>query len=1276
MKKLNNSQKGGIRITIILIIIVILIALAGFSFVLKLVSASNSNHSSGGISSSSSQTNMSAQVENKITSQIAIKNIIAKDNGGYKYDVDLDAKIDEIYEVLRQTTEGNRTLSYIKGSEQEKKAFLKDMIRAEILTQYPDLRTVKDMENEYEEDELQGGIKFKRYISEPTIKKIESMEKSKDTSIEITGGIVCYGDDFTLGNIENSEENYPAKLAEKLQKDTYNLGFSGLTSTEIALIAGAEDYTFQTKGENVILGAEENSEVEISVVIKNGDNIQSNRPFKSFDGSDDSKILKCKINNVDGELIYKDDKYIFKRTSGGEEETIKADMEIELEEQKEYSKAFPIIWIGNNDNVTDGNSETIIRRIISDCWGIINTSENTDDYIVIIPTHYKASNGEIKKYEKEKYEEIKEFFLEESGFNADQVLDLYDKIETGEEYDVIVTEIEKCLNNNNIKTHISGDYTQSPSENIVQFSNEYLPSDGKTPITLEYIPLGNELEPVPGTLMWMINNEDVEIQKASMQYFSLDDAGNIIVSNWTKTTTTIENFTDPDGKRDGYVHDEGSPQVTVEYDIKSVKINYKSSVSNYTMPFDYLWTFLVIGGDTEFVKNLTSLCLDSKIEATLYDELTIVETDTVDELTNYYKTKVWESINAYTVTKDANGNEIEKYDPNSPYNKVREESETNFRSEDKKNHTNVIKETNKINYKVTYADIWCFRYSVEGIERQENGENSQTDTKQGDVSEDWEKYGDRRSPNTIEVEDIKNGDVIVARLKKRKEEQDYIKIGDHLITTTITNSGYKYTQGTVKKKEKTDKDYTEEEMETGVFKEPNFVKYYLYAGTARGNISSAPSWLFTALETNERTEGMVDITKYMLYKATGVDYGVTQFDFNIFDPTYFKKVGANTKNALMEFIKSFENNALREYINGTGKVSYSDVELYVTEDAKKYKLYYTSFDGCLNFSYGIMVRYSDGSLNNTGYFEDEGIDLQALIDQYQSGQEVLVDVEIIDRIYSNIVNDKRNSLKEILEGKGVTMKSYQIDALASVSFQYGNCGQYISGSDNIANLYTDYYEQGKEEEFKNRAQAETADGGRANFFIGSLYSNRKEKTWILFNEGRYVLSDGTEITNGGSSEIVDFALQFVGENHSRFTSYNPTNGVSDIWRETEWCAMFVSYCFNECGMIPDVLPNPFADCGEIYRLYQKGDSRAKIVGDMGVFAGVPKDEYVPNPGDIIFFNWGNASQASHTGIVKYCDGTNVYTIEGNSGGQWNTSKVVEEYYPINSFEIVGYISVN
>ena len=300
------------------------------------------------------------------------------------------------------------------------------------------------------------------------------------------------------------------------------------------------------------------------------------------------------------------------------------------------------------------------------------------------------------------------------------------------------------------------------------------------------------------------------------------------------------------------------------------------------------------------------------------------------------------------------------------------------------------------------------------------------------------------------------------------------------------------------------------------------------------------------------------------------------------------------------------------------------------------------------------------------------------MNQYDSGQDVYVDAEIIDRIYLKIINDRRNSLKEIFADKGVSMKSHQIDALVSVSYQYGNCGQYISGDDNIANLYKNYYEKGQVDEFKNRAQAQTGDGERAYIFVGSAYSERKEKIWILFNEGRYILKDGTEIKSG--STLVDFALQFVGEDHSRFTSYNPSNGVADIWSGADWCAMFVSYCYNECGLIPDSLPRPFAGRGEIYNLYKEGNSKVKIVGNIGVFAGVEKDNYIPSPGDIIFFNWGDARVASHTGIVVDCDGSTVYTVEGNTSDGpfygWTSSKVLEKYYPLDSVSIVGYISLN
>ena len=46
--------------------------------------------------------------------------------------------------------------------------------------------------------------------------------------------------------------------------------------------------------------------------------------------------------------------------------------------------------------------------------------------------------------------------------------------------------------------------------------------------------------------------------------------------------------------------------------------------------------------------------------------------------------------------------------------------------------------------------------------------------------------------------------------------------------------------------------------------------------TARGNIQE--SWLIDFISSNEKTANMVELTKYLLYKATDTDYGVTKFE--------------------------------------------------------------------------------------------------------------------------------------------------------------------------------------------------------------------------------------------------------------------------------------------------------------------------------------------------------------------------------------------------------------
>lgn len=61
----------------------------------------------------------------------------------------------------------------------------------------------------------------------------------------------------------------------------------------------------------------------------------------------------------------------------------------------------------------------------------------------------------------------------------------------------------------------------------------------------------------------------------------------------------------------------------------------------------------------------------------------------------------------------------------------------------------------------------------------------------------------------------------------------------------------------------------------------------------------------------------------------------------------------------------------------------------------------------------------------------------------------------------------------------------------------------------------------------------------------------------------------------------------------------------------------------------------------------------------------------PIPGDYVFFDWDRDNDPDHVGAVLCVDGTQLYTIEGNSGG-----RVAVNCYPKNDPRIVGYGVLN
>lgn len=114
-----------------------------------------------------------------------------------------------------------------------------------------------------------------------------------------------------------------------------------------------------------------------------------------------------------------------------------------------------------------------------------------------------------------------------------------------------------------------------------------------------------------------------------------------------------------------------------------------------------------------------------------------------------------------------------------------------------------------------------------------------------------------------------------------------------------------------------------------------------------------------------------------------------------------------------------------------------------------------------------------------------------------------------------------------------------------------------------------------------------------------------------------------------------------------YTKYGEWYGINP----GAWCAMFVSWCANQAGVSTSIIPK--------YASVQIGMDWYK---DKGLFRY--KEGYLPKAGDIMFMK---SNGASHTGIVLYCDGQTLYTVEGNTSDCCACRK-----YDINNAKITGY----
>lgn len=151
------------------------------------------------------------------------------------------------------------------------------------------------------------------------------------------------------------------------------------------------------------------------------------------------------------------------------------------------------------------------------------------------------------------------------------------------------------------------------------------------------------------------------------------------------------------------------------------------------------------------------------------------------------------------------------------------------------------------------------------------------------------------------------------------------------------------------------------------------------------------------------------------------------------------------------------------------------------------------------------------------------------------------------------------------------------------------------------------------------------------------FNEMKSKNWKESLE-KYKKDDGT--------------IGYRGDNVQKYGEWYKNNGEP-------WCAMFVSYCANEVGLMNKVIPKYQGVVDGKTEYINAGRYYKKVVSSV---------YYQPKVGDTIFF-YNPAENQNHTGIVVAFDKENnkVYTIEGNSS---NTVSLNE--LDINNDKIAGY----
>lgn len=300
-------------------------------------------------------------------------------------------------------------------------------------------------------------------------------------------------------------------------------------------------------------------------------------------------------------------------------------------------------------------------------------------------------------------------------------------------------------------------------------------------------------------------------------------------------------------------------------------MDFRTSLQKYHMPYEYLLYYYIDTDYKEFSEKLADIVLDSEIVITLQDNVTTTHTVVENEklvkvegpAPDGVATDGWQLIGT---EKDA------------------------------------ITETARTKIDITYIETWCVKvYRDNSFSKKVLGMGDKEEIIVNAPGKVSENIGDKTYGNIVEVV---NETRPSGKKNEKGESINYTYLEYQRTATTIDTISNSYDSG-------------------GDMKVDGLTNKYvdLYI-KEKMNKKIKEDWLFLIMERNERIKqaNLVDLTKYLMFLASKTDYGVTEFDFDIFKLETFKNVASGGQLSLTTPVLSREKfiEAMEAYGAKTG----------------------------------------------------------------------------------------------------------------------------------------------------------------------------------------------------------------------------------------------------------------------------------------------------------------------------------------------------------------------